>query len=218
MTAVAEPENEAARLDALREYRVLDTAAEQCFDDLTALASHICETPVALVSLVDRDRQWFKSRVGLDVAETSREVAFCAHSILGNEVFVVPDATQDPRFADNPLVTSGPQIRFYAGAPLISPQGHAVGTLCVIDRRPRHLSPEQMQALRALGRQVVQQLEMRIKFRELLTASEDRDRLDMLRQEQLRLAAFNASVGHSLTTQPALSDMLRGCCNAMVEH
>ncbi len=154
------PLNEPERLAALERYRVLDTPAETAFDDLALLASQICGTPVALVSLVDGARQWFKARVNFDRAETPREVAFCAHAILGEDLFVVPDASADPRFSGNPLVKED-GIRFYAGAPLLSAEGHAVGTLCVMDRRPRTLSDAQAAALRALSRQVVAQLELR---------------------------------------------------------
>ncbi len=154
------PENEPQRLAALERYRVLDTPAEAAFDDLALLASQICGTPVALVTLVDGTRQWFKSRVNFEKAETPREIAFCAHAILGEDLFVVPDASADPRFSENPLVKDD-GIRFYAGAPLVSAGGHAVGTLCVMDRRPRTLSDAQAAALRALSRQVVAQLELR---------------------------------------------------------
>jgi serine/threonine-protein kinase len=152
---------EARRLAALRGYRVLDTGAEQAFDDLTFLASHVCRTPIALVSLVDEDRQWFKSRVGLSVSQTARSVSFCQHTIRGRTALVVEDATGDPRFADNPFVRSDPNIRFYAGVPLIEPGGCALGSLCVIDRVPRTLSPEQVAALAALSRLVVNQLHLR---------------------------------------------------------
>ncbi|PIG95322.1 GAF domain-containing protein [Gloeocapsopsis sp. IPPAS B-1203] len=161
------PSNEEARLKALREYKILDTDPEQAFDDLTRLASQICETPIAVVSLVDSDRQWFKSKLGLDASETSRDVAFCAHTILQSDLFVVPDAQQDMRFSDNPLVTSGPQIRFYAGAPLLTSEDVAVGSLCAIDYVPRNLTPQQQEALEILGRQVVTQLKLRRNIAEL---------------------------------------------------
>src|SRR6185503_18550241 len=157
----AVPADEAARLEALRELEILDSAPEGEFDDLALIASQICDTPISLISLVDRDRQWFKSKVGIDNRETSRDVAFCAHAILQRELFVVPDTTQDPRFSDNPLVKADPRIRFYAGAPLRTPDGYALGTLCVLDRKPRQLTAEQEDALRALSRQVEAQIELR---------------------------------------------------------
>jgi GAF domain-containing protein len=155
------PEQEAARLEALRQYQILDTPSEQAYDDFTLLASFICEVPIALISLVDAERQWFKSKVGLEVNETARNISFCGHTILSNETLIVNDALCDKRFADNPLVRFDPSIRFYAGAPLIAPEGHAIGSLCVIDRRPRELSEPQKTALEALARQVVSQLELR---------------------------------------------------------
>lgn len=155
------PTQEAARLDVLHKYHILDTPPENSYDDITALATHICDVPIALISLVDADRQWFKSKVGLEVNETSRDVSFCAHAILERTMMVVNDALRDQRFADNPLVTCAPGIRFYAGAPLITPSGQAIGTLCVIDRHPRELSEGQKQALEALARQVVVQIELR---------------------------------------------------------
>ena len=166
------PENESERLAELLSYDVLDTEAEQLFDELTELASRICQTPIALISLVDPDRQWFKSRVGLDAEETSREIAFCSHAILQKEVFEVSNALEDPRFYDNPLVTEAPDIRFYAGAPLITPSGHAIGTLCAIDRKPRELTDEQRASLQTLSHSVVAHLELKRKNRELERTSQ----------------------------------------------
>jgi formate hydrogenlyase transcriptional activator len=156
-----EPENEQERLAALRRCGILDTAPEPAYDQLAELAASICGTPVAVVSLIDSDRQWFKSKIGLAISETARDVAFCAHTIVERDLLVVPDATADQRFAENPLVASEPHIRFYAGAPLITPEGHAVGTLCVLDYVPRGLSDQQREALRVLSSQVVTQLELR---------------------------------------------------------
>lgn len=153
--------NETERLRVLREYRVLDTARERVFDELVALSAHLCEAPAALITFVDESRQWFKAEQGLALTETHRDLSFCAHTITGSDVQIVPDATLDPRFADNPLVTGAPSIRFYAGAPLISPEGLAVGTLAVIDFKPRNVSPGQVDGLRILARQVVGQLELR---------------------------------------------------------
>ena len=156
------PVNESDRLVALDRYQILDTLPEQEYDDLTQLAADICGTPIALISLVDRDRQWFKSRVGLEATETPRDVSFCGHAVAANEILNVPDATQDPRFADNPLVVNDPNIRFYAGVPLKTPDNFILGTLCVIDRQPRDLTPIQIQQLEALSRMVISQLELRL--------------------------------------------------------
>ncbi|SBO43268.1 GAF domain-containing protein [Cyanobium sp. NIES-981] len=152
---------EQARLEALKGYRVLDTAPEQSYDDITLLATQLCSVPIALISLVDAERQWFKSRVGVDVSETSRDVSFCAHAIQGEEPLVVRDAREDERFRDNPLVTRAPHIVFYAGVPLCTPDGFRIGTLCVIDHQPRDLSDAQLRSLEALARQVVLQLELK---------------------------------------------------------
>jgi len=159
-------DSEKKRLKVLWQYDVLDTIPEALFDDLTELAAGICEAPIALISLVDEKRQWFKSKFGITVSETSRDVSFCAHAIQQPDLFIIPDATQDVRFASNPLVTSDPKIRFYAGAPLTTPDGYALGTLCVIDKVPRELRSEQKHALRILARHVVSQLELRRRSKE----------------------------------------------------
>ena len=161
MPAARIPEFEAERIAALKAYAVLDTPAERRFDDLTELVAHLCDVPIAVVSLVDTDRQWFKSRVGLDVSETHRDAAFCAHAILSDELCVIEDAERDERVLDNPLVLGPPNIRFYAGAPLVVGGGHRMGTLCVIDQRPRTLSPQQRELLTTLARHVVELLELR---------------------------------------------------------
>lgn len=152
---------ESARLKALKDYNILDTPAEQAYDDITALAAFICDVPIALISLVDADRQWFKSKVGLAASETTREVSFCAHAILEQGVMVIPDTRLDQRFFDNPLVTCAPDIRFYAGVPLLTPSGYPLGTLCVIDQQPKALSVSQCNTLESLARQVVSQMELR---------------------------------------------------------
>jgi len=166
------PENEQARLASLYEYKILDTEPEQSFDELTRLAAYICGTPIALVSLVDANRQWFKSKVGLNALETPRSVAFCTHALLEPQnVFIVPDSHADERFADNPLVTSDPNVRFYAGVPLTTADGNSLGTLCVIDHVPRDLKPEQVEALRDLGRQVLRQMELRRNLAEMASTN-----------------------------------------------
>jgi GAF domain-containing protein len=155
------PNNETDRLAALKAYDILDTGTEQSYDDITTLAAHICDVPIVMISLVDEVRQWFKSRVGVEQLETARGVAFCSHAILQSGPFIVRDALMDPRFVDNALVTGRPHIRFYAGIPLINQKGLALGTLCVVDRRPRQLSAVQLKALEALSRQVMALLELR---------------------------------------------------------
>ena len=163
---------EAARLEVLEKYKILDSDPEIAFDDLALLASHICETPMAAITMVDRDRQWFKSRLGLPLQETARSISFCSHAIDQRGIFIVPDASKDDRLRDNPQVTGDPHIRFYAGATLLAREGYALGTLCVVDRRPRRLTAAQAEALGALQRQVEAQLELRRRVIELRAAND----------------------------------------------
>lgn len=195
------PANEQARLATLRGYEILDTEPEAAFDDLTLIASCVCQTPIALISLVDADRQWFKSKFGFSATETSRDIAFCASAILQSDVFIVPDTSTDERFADNPLVVSEPKIRFYAGAPLMR-DGHALGTLCVLDRVARKLSPEQLEALQALGRQVQAQLDLRRNLKRLAGSLAARDRAES--EKDLALQELKAAMANIRTLEGLL--------------
>ncbi|MCC8409857.1 GAF domain-containing sensor histidine kinase [Mucilaginibacter sp. UR6-1] len=161
------PANELSRLEALYKTELLDTPQEQEFDDIVRLASDLCNMPISLISLVDANRQWFKARVGLDATETSRDISFCSHAILQDNIFEIPDARQDDRFFDNPLVTHDPSIRYYAGVPLVTSTGSRLGTLCVIDRVPRHLNERQRFALKVLADNVIKVAELRIKNKHL---------------------------------------------------
>jgi GAF domain-containing protein len=155
------PPDEEARLAALRRYEILDTGDEEVYDNITRLAAHLCGTTISLITLLDADRQWLKSRTGTDERESPRDTSFCAHALLERGVTVAQDTTVDSRFADNPFVTGPAQVRFYAGAPLVTSDGHVLGTLCVLDRRPRPLALDQMEALLALARHVVCHMELR---------------------------------------------------------
>jgi len=179
------PENEHARLEALRQFKVLDTEPEEAFDDITCLASYICQTPTALITFVDADRQWFKSRVNCVPQETSRDISFCAHAILQPGQTIVRDTLDDERFRDNPFVLSEPYIRFYAGSPLTSAEGFRLGTLCVVDHVPRVLFADQADALRMLGNQVTALLGMRRTVAYLESAlNQKRRRIEELEERQ----------------------------------
>jgi len=196
MHVAPKPANESQRLAALHKFEILDSLPSQAFDDITLLASTVCKAPIALISLVDAERQWFKSRVGLDVAQTSREMAFCSHAILDPaRVMVVEDAASDARFHDNPLVREAPDVRFYAGAPIVTDDGYALGTVCVIDREARGLDAVQVEALRALSRLVVNLLEQDQQQRERARKAADEamrrtERLTAIATQALDLKSF----------------------------
>jgi two-component system, NtrC family, sensor kinase len=184
--AVAPSTPEAARLAALNRYAILDSEPEESFDDLVLLAAHICQTPMAMLSLVDDHRQWFKSKYGVQVRETPREISICAHAIQQGDLFIIPDTLKDGRFRENALVTGDPHVRFYAGAPLINEDGYALGTLCVLDREPRELDEPQKEAVRALGRLALRQMELRLNLQLLKDALNDRTREEHARELELK--------------------------------
>ena len=180
------PMLESARVAALNRYAILDTEPEQTFDDLVALAAYVCKTPMAMLSLVDDHRQWFKSKVGVEIRETPRDTSFCAHAIQQQDLFIVTDTLNDARFRDNPLVQEDPHIRFYAGAPLINEEGYALGTLCVVDRQPRELDDAQKDALKSLSRLALGQMELRQNLQLLKEALNDRTREEHARELELK--------------------------------
>lgn len=208
MPAAPKPPNEAERLEALRAFDILDTEPEPGFDDLALIASHICDAPIALVSLVDEGRQWFKAKVGLEPRETHRDLAFCAYAINQDEVMVVVDAEADLRFADNALVNGPPHIRFYAGAPLTTQDGYQLGTLCVIDQKPRTLDAAQREALRALSRQVVNLLELRRANTRLQAANQSKSQLLALLSHDMR-SALQVMTGYAKRLEKKGGDIAR---------
>lgn len=184
--ATASTTTEAGRLAALNRYAILDSEPEQSFDDLVTLAAHICQTPMAMLSLVDDHRQWFKSKFGVQVRETSKDSSICAHAIQQGDLFIIPDTLKDERFRENPLVTGEPHVRFYAGTPLVNEEGYALGTLCVVDREPRELDPAQKEAISALGRLALRQMELRMNLQLLKDALNDRTREEHARELELK--------------------------------
>lgn len=197
--AAAPPPDQAARIEALRSYDILDTPVEGAFEDITRIASLVCQVPVAVVNLIDDHRQWFKSQIGLGVRETPLDTSFCAHALLQNDFMEISDALLDPRFNRNPLVVAGPRLRFYAGALVRTAQGHALGTVCVLDTKPRCLDDEQRRVLRALARQVMTQLELRRALIEASRACRYRERL---------MAVAGHDLKQPLTTMTMVLDML----------
>lgn len=193
------PENESERLNELKNLQILDSPIEQDYEDVVKLASAICNTPMSLVSLVDSQRQWFKAKIGIDDPETSRDVAFCAHAILNDELMVVPNAIEDERFHDNPYVIDNPNVRFYAGMPLVTRSGYKIGTLCVLDSQPRELTEEQKFALRTLGKQVINMMELRMKNQRL-------NRLNSLQNKFL--AIISHDVRNPLVSVKSMIDMM----------
>jgi signal transduction histidine kinase len=189
-----QPANEAQRLENLQTYAILDTAQEQIWNDLAELAAYICETPISAISFVDQERQWFKSVIGLETRETSRDMAFCAYAILQPEPLIIPNTLADPRFEKNELVLQEPKIRFYAGAPIISEEGFELGSICVIDRQPRELKPEQIEALKSLSRQVSSLLNMHKQNLALQMAKAKAEKLTQAK------SAFIALLSHELRT------------------
>lgn len=196
------PDNEVERLVALYEHAILDSEPTQEFDDLVRLAAHVCGVPIAAVTLIDAHRQWFKAIFGLDVRETPRGTSFCAHTILEPDVFVIPDTQADPRFAENPLVTGSPDVRFYAGVPLVTEEGCALGSLCIIDRKPRQLTADQKETLRLLGCQAAGLLRAaRQVARQQGVVAEGELRLlerELAERDQLRLAAIVESADEAI--------------------
>ena len=190
------PVNEAARLAELKRYKVLDTLPEPAIDDLSRITAQICGTPAALVSFVDRDRLWFKSKVGYEADEGPRQPSFCAHVVLEpDEIMVVPDATKDPRFVNNPLVTQPNGIRFYAGTPLVTKEGYAIGALCAIDIKPRQLSTAQIDTLAALGRQVIDQLDARLNLDRLESTVQELNKAQASAVQNAKMLALGRLVG-----------------------
>ncbi|MEC5164355.1 PAS domain S-box-containing protein [Flavobacterium sp. PL11] len=205
MKTLPQPDNESQRIEKLKEYSILDTLAEKEYDSITKLASYICETPIALVSLIDENRQWFKSKIGLDISETSRDLSFCQYTIMGDAIYEVTDTRENDLFHDHPLVTAGPEVRFYAGAPLRTKEGLNMGSLCVIDTKPRILNENQKKALTILADQVVTLLKYRTKQETLRKSQLELQNFIDLSQDLVCIANLN---GFFLKVNPAFSNVL----------
>lgn len=213
MRLAARPANEEQRLLNLAKYQILDTPSEQDYDDIVRLASRICDTPISLISLIDDHRQWFKARVGIDLPEGVRDISFCAHAILQDDLFIIEDAEKDERFSGNPYVVDQPGIRFYAGMPLHTPDGYNIGTLCVLDHTPRHLTEGQLETMRVLGKQIVNHLELRLQLNELRNAYQEinrqKEELDRIGNvNSLLLSIMGHDLKSPLNTITALFDLM----------
>lgn len=201
------PANEQERLKALRKYDILDTEPETAFNGMVHLASYICQTPFAAISLVDEHRQWFKAITGIDATETPRDVAFCAHAILQDGIMIVPDAREDKRFFDNPLVTSGPNLRYYAGVPLITSQGDHLGTLCVLDSVPRELKPEQLEAIKVLADNIMAHLDLRLSHKSARQYVDDLQLAATIFESSSEAVVVTDASNHIITVNPAFTTL-----------
>ena len=211
------PFDEELRIAELYKYELLDTVYEKEFDEIVQLASKICNVPIALITLIDRNRQWFKANVGLDVSETSRSISFCGHAILQEGIFEIRDAIKDNRFSDNPLVKDYPHLRFYAGMPLVSPRGYKLGTLCIIDTIPRHLGEDELFALSVLSKMIIKLFELRISNRELKKSIENQQKIITIMAHDIRGPLNTIKATFELKNEGFISDDESKEIDALVE-